>query len=337
MTLRSKATTRIRILLHPLRYEDGMKVLAGDLGGTKALLGIATLEPGQPPVFTHTCRLASADFSDCSALLAHFCAEAGDALQGVTQTCLAVAGPISADGRQVRFTNLSWLADVETLVACTGMPVKLVNDFAAVAAGVTVTDQLLTLQTGAPLLGPGNLCLVIGAGTGLGVAALLGEGPTLRIIPSEGGHVGFSPLDATQARIHANLLAIHGRVTAERVISGPGLRAIHRVLTGQMLDPAEIAQRALAGDQETLATTDAFFSAYGAFAGDMAMAFLPRGGVYLAGGVTQRLLPLLESSPFLTVFNAKAEHAALVAQMPVHVLRDEAIGLTGAAVLACLS
>jgi glucokinase len=237
----------------------------------------------------------------------------------------------------VRFTNLPWQADVAALTACTGMPVKLVNDFAAVAAGVTVctTDQLVTLQVGAPL--PGGLRLVIGAGTGLGVAAMLGDGRTLHILPSEGGHVGFSPLDATQSRIHAELLARHGRVTAERVISGPGLRAIHQVLTGQMLDPAEIAQRALAGDQEALATTDAFFSAYGAFAGDLAMAFLPRGGLYLAGGVTQRLLPLIERSPFLTAFNAKAEHAALVAQMPVHVLRDEAIGLTGAAVFACLS
>lgn len=314
-----------------------MKVLAGDLGGTKALLGIATIEPGQPPVFTHTCRLASADFSDCGALLAHFCSGAGDALQGVTQACLAVAGPISADGRQVRFTNLPWQADVDSLAAAAGMPVKLVNDFAAVAAGVTVcaADQLKTLQRGAPLVG--GLRLVIGAGTGLGVAAMLGDGKTLRILPSEGGHVGFSPLDATQARIHAELLALHGRVTAERVISGPGLRATHQVLTGHSLDPAEIAQRALAGDQEALVTIDVFFSAYGAFAGDMAMAFLPRGGLYLAGGVTQRLLPLLERSPFLAAFNAKHEHAALLAQIPIHVLTDGAIGLSGAAVLGGLS
>jgi len=169
------------------------------------------------------------------------------------------------------------------------------------------------------------------------VAAMLGEGKTLRILPSEAGHVGFAPLDATQARIHAGLLALHGRVTAERVISGPGLSAIHLVLTGQRLEPAEIAQQALAGDRDALTTTDAFFSAYGAFAGDMAMAFLPRGGLYLAGGVTQRLLPLLERSPFLPVFNAKAEHAALVAQIPVHILTDGAIGLSGAAVLAALS
>lgn len=314
-----------------------MKVLAGDLGGTKALLGIATIEPGQAPVFSHTCRLASADFSDCSVLLAHFCAEAADALHGVSQACLAVAGPISADGRQVRFTNLPWQADVASLAAVIGVPVRLVNDFAAVAAGVTVcpTDQLLTLQAGAPLFGGQRL--VIGAGTGLGVAAMLGDGKTLRILPSEGGHVGFAPLDKTQTRIHAELQARHGRVTAERLISGPGLCAIHHILTGQVLDAVEIAQRALAGDTEALTTTDTFFTAYGAFAGDMAMAFLPRGGLYLAGGVTQRLLPLLERSPFLATFNAKAEHAALVTQMPVHVLTDGAIGLSGAAVLACLS
>lgn len=327
---------RIRTLPPPSPYEIGMKILAGDLGGTKALLGVAAIEPGQPLVFTHTCRLASADFSDCGALLAHFRAGAGEALQGVTQACLAVAGPISADGRHVRFTNLPWQADVDALASSIGMPVKLVNDFAAVAAGITAcaADQQITLQAGTPLAS--GMQLVIGAGTGLGVAAMPKAGTSLHILPSEGGHIGFSPQDAVQVRIHAALLARHGRVTAEHIISGPGLQAIHHILTGATRTPAEIAERALAGEGEALATTNVFFSAYGAFAGDMAMAFLPRGGLYLAGGVTQRLSPLLERSPFLSAFNAKAEHAALAAQIPVHILTDGAIGLSGAALFACL-
>jgi glucokinase len=314
-----------------------MKVLAGDFGGTKALLGIAAIEPGQSPVFSHTRRLASADFSDCAALLSQYCAEVGAAQQGLQHACLAVAGPISADGRQARFTNLPWQADADMLAAQLGVPLRLVNDFAAVAAGVTVCppDQRITLQAGEPR--PGGLRLVIGAGTGLGVAALIGAGKTLHILPSEGGHLGFAPQDETQVRIHAALLAEHGRVTIERVVSGPGLSAIHRILTGATLEPAEIAARAQDGDPLALATTDTFFAAYGAAAGDLAMAFMAHGGVYLAGGVTQKLLPLLGRSPFLAAFNAKAEHAGLVAQMPIHAVTDVAIGLSGAAVLAGLS
>jgi len=103
------------------------------------------------------------------------------------------------------------------------------------------------------------------------------------------------------------------------------------VLAGENLDPAVIAERALAGDAAARRTTDLFFAAYGAFAGDMAMTVLARGGVYLAGGVTQRLLPLLAESDFLAAFNAKAEHADMVRRMPVWVVTDPEIGLRGAA------
>jgi len=168
---------------------------------------------------------------------------------------------------------------------------------------------------------------VIGAGTGLGMAILAGQD----ILPSEGGHVGFAPRDDTQLRVWTVLQQEHGRVTAERVISGPGLAAIHRVLAGADLDPAVIAERALAGETAARRTTDLFFAAYGAFAGDMAMTVLARGGVYLAGGVTQRLLPLLAGSDFLAAFNAKAEHADMVRRMPVWVVTDPEIGLRGAA------
>lgn len=309
-----------------------MKVLAGDLGGTKALLGIADLS-GSRPQYVFSRRLASADFPSFDDLLARFrveAAEAGMALHGVGAACFAVAGPVSEDGRHARFTNLPWHADADALGRSLGMPVRLVNDFAAVAAGVTAIapEHLLVLQAGEPVAD--GLRLAIGAGTGMGVAALSGD----LILPSEGGHVGFAPGDATQARIWSALHAEHGRVTAERVISGPGLAAIHRVLTGVAAEPADIGARALAGEAAARHSVDTFFACYGAFAGDMAMAFMACGGVYLAGGVTQRLLPLLPASPFLAAFNAKAEHAALAQRMPVLAVTDPEVGLAGAALLA---
>lgn len=309
-----------------------MKVLAGDLGGTKALLGIADLSATRPH-FLLTRRLASADFSGLPELLAAFRSEVGAAFEGVAAACLAVAGPVEADGRHARFTNLPWQADAAELETQLGVPVRLANDFVAVAAACEALDddQRLVLQPGEPLAD--GLRLVIGAGTGLGMAALLPERGRCRILPGEGGHVAFAPADETQLPVWSALQARHGRVTAERVISGPGLAAIHEILAGECADPAAIGARALAGEASACRSVGMFLSAYGAFAGDMALALLARGGVFLAGGVTQHLLPLLAGSGFLAAFNAKAEHAGLARRMPVFAVRDPAIGLKGAAML----
>lgn len=322
-----------------------MKVLAGDLGGTKALLGVADFA-GDRPRFTLTRRYASADFSGVAALLEQFRADAGTELQGATAACLAVAGPVSVDGRRAHFTNLPWQAEAEPLAATLGMPLHLVNDFAAVAAGVTIVapEHLTTLQAGEPV--ENGLRLAIGAGTGLGVAAMLNAGGRLQILPSEGGHVGFAPSSELQAAFAVWLQSEQERATAERVISGMGLVNLYRFMASRegsdVPDPLAAAEPAAAIGALALADADSlarrvvteFFACYGAFAGDMALAFMARGGVYLAGGVTQRLLSLLPDSMFLAAFNAKAEHAALARQMPVHVVTDPEIGLAGAAVLA---
>jgi len=295
--------------------------LCGDIGGTKVLLALVD-DGGE---LRQSCRLVSADFSSFDDLLAEY-------LRGVSASvdggCLAVAGPVDDDGRRARITNLPWTIDCAALEARFGLgPLRLINDFAGVALGVArlSPEQLITLQMGEP--SPGGVKLVIGAGTGLGMAIVSGDD----ILPSEGGHVGFAPQDDAQLRVRAALQQEHGRVTAERVISGPGLAAIHRVLAGETLDPAVIAERALADDAAARQTVDCFFTAYGAFAGDMAMAVMASGGVYLAGGVTQRLLPLLAQSGFIAAFNAKAEHADLVRRMPVWAVTDPEIGLRGAA------
>ncbi len=299
--------------------------LCGDIGGTKVLLALVD---GAGNI-RQQCRLASADFASFGDLLGAYLGQIDTAIDG---GCLAVAGPVANDGRSAKITNLPWTIDCAALEARFGLGrLALINDFAGVALGVAgaAPEQLIALQAGEPA--PAGVKLAIGAGTGLGMAILSGQD----ILPSEGGHVGFAPQDEVQALIASALLREHGRVTAERVISGPGLAAIHRVLAGENLDPAAIAERALAGEPAALRSVDNFFSAYGAFAGDMALAVLARGGVYLAGGVTQRLLPLLAQSGFLAAFNAKAEHAELVRGMPVRVTTDPEIGLRGAAVAAC--
>lgn len=304
--------------------------LIGDIGGTNARLALT--EPGSTDPVVES-RATTADFCDFESVLAAFLAETGAQIAG---GCLAVAGPISDDGRRAKLTNLPWTIDADALAARFGLGrLTLANDFAAAAMGVTVApaESIVALQDGEPLAHAPKL--VIGAGTGLGMAMLVRHGDAWQVLPGEGGHVAFAPLDEDQDRVLHALRAEVGRVTAERVISGPGLAAIHRTLAGDDLDPAEITRRALRNaDAAALDSLDVFLSAYGAFAGDMAMATMARGGVYLAGGIAAKLLPILPASPFLAAFNAKAEHAELVRRMPVAVVTDPSLGLRGAACLA---
>ncbi len=118
------------------------------------------------------------------------------------------------------------------------------------------------------------------------------------------------------------------------MLSGPGLARIHSFLTGSELPPDEIGIAALAGEEEAERTVAFWLAALGAFAGDLALQWLARGGVYLAGGVAAKLLPALSPEPFIRAFRDKREHAGLVEQMPIHLIRDERLGLLGALALA---
>lgn len=306
--------------------------LCGDIGGTKALFALAAATPDGIRL-SHERRYACVDFGSFDELLRRYRDDLGAEARHAVGGCLAVAGPLADDGGSAKITNLPWTVDAARCGALFGLPpLRLINDFGAAALGVTVSpaEHLHTLQAGRPLASAPRL--VVGAGTGLGMAILLPEGTSFHVLPSEGGHIGFSPLDADQQRVHAALLAEHGRVTCERVVSGPGLTAIHRILAGASLDPAGIAQQAQAdAAAPARRSLDVFLAAYGAFAGDMALTTLARGGVYLAGGIAGKILPALRSGPFLPAFNAKAEHAALATLMPVHAATDPALGLRGAA------
>ncbi len=306
-------------------------VLGADIGGTKTLLGLA--QDGE--LLVHR-RYANADFQDFAGVLTAFFADTQTDPALIRGVCLALAGPIADDGRSANLTNLPWNIDSDALSRRFGLPaLRLVNDFAGAAMGAVTSSaaQQFTLQSGEPLAAAP--CLVVGAGTGLGMAIVLPESEGWRIVAGEGGHAAFAPADAQQNALWAFLQARHGRVTWERVVSGSGLAAIHEFLAGVSLPPKEIAARAAASPGSAEARSlDLFLATYGAFAGDMALACLARGGVFLAGGIAAKLLPLLPQSSFLAAFNAKAEHAAIAARMPIHVALDPLLGLRGALHLA---
>jgi len=302
--------------------------LAADIGGTKTLVAL-----GDEGGVRFRRRFLNDDHSGAAALIGAFLREAAAAgLPAAAEgSCLALAGPVAAGGGRARLTNRPWEVDAEQLARALPLgPVSLLNDFAASAVGIATlgAEERLVLQAGEPC--PGSPRLVLGPGTGLGVAALLDGGD---ILASEAGHIGFAPANREQRDLLAYLAQGHGRVTVERIVSGPGLALCHQFCgdANATLAPAEISRRALAGDDPVSARAlDLFLAVFGAFAGDMALSFLARGGIFLAGGIVPKILPRLIDGPFLAAFNDKAEYAALAAAMPVVAVRSEDLALQGA-------
>lgn len=304
--------------------------LVGDIGGTRSRLAFSS-----PQGLLHVRVFANADFPDFATLLGQFLTETDIRPLG---GCFAVAGPVADDGRSVHLTNLGWRIELAALEAHYSLPrLRLVNDFAGAAMGITVTppSALVTLQLGQPLAE--GLRLVIGAGTGLGVASLFKGDSRWHVLPGEGGHVGFAPQDEQQDALCHWLRERHPRVIAEHVVSGSGLASIHAFLCEQRgvantaATPAAVATRAQAGDVIALDAFDLFAAVYGAVAGDYALARMARGGVFLAGGIAAANLGLMQRGPFMAAFSRKGVYTELIGQMPVHVVTDPLLGLHGAA------
>ncbi len=327
---------------------DAQVILAGDIGGTKALLMLAAVRQGRlAPLLER--RYLAADFADFSAMLTRFideCRVHRRRKTRIASACFGAAGP--ASGNRIQMTNLPWCLDAEAIAAQFGIArVLLVNDFAAAAVGVEALapGDCAILQHGEPL--PGAARVVIGAGTGLGVAYALPQGKRYRIIAGEGGHAGFAPADEEQMRLWQALHARLGRVSAEQVVSGPGLVRIYEFLRTELPEPpamresvrtegaAAISRHALEqGDSLACRALDLFIACYGAAAGDHALAVTARGGVYVAGGIARKILSRLAAGGFMAAFNAKGAHAQLNLRVPVQVVTTGRLGLMGAALIA---
>ncbi|MCL2523014.1 MAG: glucokinase [Betaproteobacteria bacterium] len=303
-----------------------MLILGGDLGGTKTLLALA----GRDGRIVRQQRYASADYTDFSDLLADFLAGGTD----VAAACFGLAGP--TDGRSAQLTYLPWRLSADEISRRFAIPkVTLANDFAAAANGLPwiAPEHVLTLQAGKPDAAAPRV--ILGAGTGLGVAGLLPANDGFRIVAGEGGHFGFAPQTPEQGELWRWLLAQHGRVTTEDVVSGPGLARIYAFLGGPAATPEAIGAAACRGDDALAQTAlHLWLECLGAFAGDLALHWLARGGLYLAGGIAAKLLPQVDQTPLLTAFAAKREHAGLMPDMPLTLITDETLGLRGALALA---
>lgn len=312
-----------------------MELLAGDIGGTKTALLRGRWRDGRLEVLAEA-TYDSAAYADLAEPVREFL---GDA-PAPPRACFAVAGPVQPaphGGTQARITNLPWQLDSARLETALGVArVTLINDLAGVGHGIAALgpQDLVTIQAGTAQ--PAGLRAVLGIGTGLGMALLVPVGGAWRVFPSEGGHVDFAPLDDGQVRLRefARLRLGVDRVSFERLASGPGLALIHECLGGPAVDAAAISARAAAGDTRAKETMRLFAGLCGAAAGNLALTCLPSGGLYLAGGVVQKNLPLFSGTAFLDAFRAKGRMAGLLEQMPIHAITEPRVGLLGAACAA---
>ncbi len=320
-------------------------VLAGDIGGTKALLALAE-RAGDSVRVLQEARFPSAEYHGLAPIVREFI---GEIPGPVSVACFGVPGAV-VDGRCTT-PNLPWVVAETDLQAETGLPsVHLINDFAAAAMGVLATPEegLATLQEGEEV--PHATKAVLGAGTGLGQAQLFWDGSAYRVNPTEGGHGGFAPVGDLQRALLDSLERSYRPVSVERVVSGPGLARIYRFLVERGIstwpevesamavgDPgAVIAGHALDGtDLACEQALDLFVAAYGAEAGNLALRCLALGGVYVAGGIAPKILPKLKGGGFIAAFRSKGRMSELMRRIPVRVVLDPATGLLGAALEAC--
>jgi glucokinase len=312
-----------------------MKIVAGDIGGTKVLLQLVDVSQAGRLVSAEE-RYESNAYATFDAMLqAFFDAHVAGP---VAAACFAVAGPVFGDRAEV--TNLTWKMDATALAKKFSLGrVSLINDFYAVALGVPILapGDFLVLNSGsrvnfAPIA-------ILGAGTGLGQANLVHEGSNWNVVPSEGGHADFAPQDEEQTRLFLSLHAKYGHVSWERLLSGGGLVNIHNFLTGEERPydeslPMEIAKSLAAGDAVAARTFAIFVDIYGAEAGNMALRLLARGGVYLAGGVAAKNIAQFTDGRFMQAFLRKGRFQHILAEIPVNLITNPKVGLLGAAEMA---
>lgn len=317
-------------------------ILAGDIGGTNARLAFFDAKNGRLKLISEA-AFPSREYPGLEEIVTTFVHGGGTE---VDAACFGIAGPVRNGRAQV--SNLPWIVESSRLARELQLESTfLINDLEASAWGIGELDKtdLLTINPGAGDAS-GNQA-VIAAGTGLGEAGLFWDGRKHHVFACEGGHADFGPRSELEVELLQFLMKSFGRVSYERVLSGPGLVNIYHFLRetkrGQepkwlaekmaLSDPAAvISQAAMEGSCPLCEQAmDIFVSIYGAEAGNLALKLFATGGVFISGGIAPKIFPKLNSKIFLQAFVDKGRMLPLLQSMPVHVVANPNAGLLGAA------
>ncbi|HEV8201636.1 MAG TPA: glucokinase [Candidatus Polarisedimenticolia bacterium] len=332
-------------------------ILAGDVGGTKTRLALFETDRSGRLRGRDERTYPSREYQGLGLIVARYQREVPAPIE---RAAFGVAGPVK-DGVCVT-TNLPWVIEAKSLAALLRLPVAgLLNDLESTAWGLGELgdEDTLTLQRGTAAAGNSA---IIAAGTGLGEAGLFWNGRRHIPFATEGGHADFAPRSTIEDELLNHLRARFGRVSWERVVSGPGLVEVHDFLAGRPADAgdrpagaraptaagpahgetveanlgedraATISHAALAGESEVaLRALDLFLSMYGAEAGNLALKTLSTAGMYIGGGIAPRIVDRLKTGTFLEAFLDKGRMRPLLEAMPVRVVLNDRTALLGAA------
>jgi glucokinase len=318
-------------------------ILAGDVGGTKTLIGLFELHERRP-VAVDVRSFPTTQFAGLPAIISAFF-EGRPNRPTLTTAAFGVAGPVI--NQYAKMTNVAWHVDAAEIARVFDLPrVRLLNDLEAMAYSLTVLEpsELKAVQTGRPSA-TGNIAL-IAAGTGLGEALLHRTSSGDLAIPSEGGHSDFAPRTDRDVEFMRFLRKRYGRAEIEHVLSGPGLlnlsdfthlggrcAAVRDVASPE--SPAAVSAGALGGMcAKCREALDLFVAAYGAAAGNLALTAMTTGGVFVGGGIGPRILPAFDNSLFTDAFKDKGPMRPLLEAIPVHIILNPQAALLGAAVSA---
>ena len=322
-------------------------ILAGDVGGTKVHLALYEFEHGQL-VHVRDERFPAQEFSGLEEIVRRFLSESGS--PEITAACFGVPGPVR--GGRLKLTNLPWVIDSREL--STNLKIThlfLINDLEANGYGIPelTADQIFTLNQGdAAVVGHRGL---VSAGTGLGEGVMVWNGKSHVPMASEGGHCDFAARTPLEIELLVYLTKkLAGRVSFERVVSGPGLSHIYGFLRDEkhMEEPAWLRERMLGedpnavigevgeagGNELCVKTLEMFVSAYGAEAGNLMLKVLATGGMYLGGGIAPRILKAMSNGVFMQAFVDKGRLSDLLMETPVRVILESRAALMGAAAYA---
>ncbi|WP_306117273.1 MULTISPECIES: glucokinase [unclassified Roseitalea] len=309
--------------------------LIADIGGTNARFAIIVDAFAEPKVFA---SIRTRDFATLDeAIQTHVLDQTSVMPRGAV---LAVAGP--TDGEEIDLTNCDWVVRPRGMIADLGFDeVVILNDYEAQALAVVALEEDNLEQIGGGVRDPASNRVVIGPGTGLGVAGLVHAARTWIPVAGEGGHVDLGPQTDRDLEVFAHIKRIGGRVSGEQVLCGSGMVNLYGAVcrangAPPTLDtPAAITAAARDGSDAAAVETLSLFAEYlGRVAGDLALIFMARGGVYLTGGITQKILPFFDRARFRAGFENKAPHQAMIAAMPTYAITHDRAPMEGLAAYA---